>query len=452
MVQYAQTPSTTRTATRLPWNEVISLLSFRHPLSDPLRWVRKYGDIIHIKVGREQIFLLFHPEDIRELLVVKHEDFHKGDGVMKLDRMMGKGLITSEGELHKRQRRLVQPAFHRQRIAGYARAMSEAAQQKAQSWQDGAVVEMTEEMMQVTLAIVGKTLFNTDVENEASTVREGLMISMEAFRELGLSPIGDLKERLPLPINARLRQAREKLDKIIYRIIDEHRRKGTDQGDLLSMLLMAQDEDGSVMSDQQLRDEVMTLFLAGHETTAHALAWTWYALSQNPEVLAKLQEELDTILAGRAPVMDDIPQLPYTQRVLAESMRHYPPIWAIDRRAIRDTTIGGVHIPKGARVVMNQYAVHHDPRWYPNPDRFDPERWTPEAQAARPKFAYFPFGGGPRLCIGEQFAWTEEAILLATLAQQWEAHAIPGWKVQFDPAVTLRPKNGIKMVLHKRKQ
>ncbi|HEY7417379.1 MAG TPA: cytochrome P450, partial [Ktedonobacteraceae bacterium] len=426
MVQYAQT-SPTRTVSRLRWHELFSLLTFHDPLNGPVQWARKHGDVIHIKIRRVHIFLLFHPDDIRELLVVKHEDFYKGDGVMKLDRMLGRGLVTSEGELHRRQRRLVQPAFHRQRIAGYAVAMAEAARQQALSWQDGTTVDMTAEMMQVTLAIVGKTLFNTDVENEADAVRDGLMTSMEAFRALGLSPIGDLIERLPLPINARLRQAREKLDKIIYHIIDEHRRAGIDQGDLLSMLLAAQDEDGSSMSDQQLRDEVMTLFLAGHETTSHALAWTWYALSQNPEVLAKLQKELDTVLAGRTPTMDDISQLPYTQQVLTESMRHYPPIWAIDRRAIRDTTIGDVRIPKGARVVMNQYAVHHDSRFYPDPERFDPERWTPEAQASRPKFSYFPFGGGPRLCIGEQFAWTEETILLATLAQQWEAHVVPGW-------------------------
>lgn len=449
MATHAQMDPTT-TAARLTLHETLSVISYRDPLNTHRQLASKYGDIFYLKLGNEEIFFLSHPEHIRELLVVQHEKFHKGEGVMMLDRMLGKGLITSEGELHRKQRRLVQPAFHRQRIAGYAIAMVEAALQKAQAWQDGALVDMAEEMMNLTLVIVGKTLFNTDVEKEATTVREAMMVAMEAFRKLALSPVGGLVERLPLPINARLRRARESLDTVIYRIIDEHRRQGTDQGDLLSMLLIAQDEEGNQMSDQQLRDEMMTLFLAGHETTAHALAWTWYLLAQNQDVYEQFQHEVDTVLEGRPPAMDDIARLPYTGRVLSESMRVCPPVWSIDRRALQDTRIGNVRIPRGARVILSQYVVHHDPHFYPEPDKFDPERWTPEAQSARPKFAYFPFGGGPRLCIGESFAWTESILLLAMLSQYWQMRLVPEQKVEFQPAVTLRPKNGIKMTIHRR--
>ncbi|GHO80339.1 cytochrome P450 [Ktedonobacter sp. SOSP1-85] len=441
---------TERTVPRLTRREGFSLIINSDPLGIPLRLARKYGDVFFMEAGGQKVFFLNHPDDVRELLVVQHEKFYKGDGVMQLARMLGQGLVTSEDPLHKRQRRLVQPAFHRKRIAGYTQAMVEAAQEQARNWRDGATVDMVEEMMELTLIIVGKTLFNTDVAREADTVQQALVTSMEAFRKLSMSPLGALVERLPLPINARLRQAREQLDAVVYRIIDEHRKQGNDQGDLLSMLLLAQDEDGSVMTDQQLRDEVMTLFLAGHETTSNALAWTWYLLAQHPEFLARLQQEVDSVLADRAASIDDLPRLPYTEQVLMESMRICPPIWAIDRNAIEDVNLRGIYIPKGSKVVLSQYVVQHDPRFYPEPERFDPERWTPEARAERPKFAYFPFGGGPRLCIGESFAWTEGILLLATLAQRWEARLAPGAHVAFQPAVTLRPKYGLKMTLHRR--
>jgi cytochrome P450 len=430
--------------------DAFAVILLLRPLDVLVRLAHKYGDVLHLKAGREEIFILNHPDDIREMLVVKHENFRKGEGVMMLDRMLGKGLITNDGASHKQQRRLVQPAFHRKRIASYAAAMVDAAQQQAQVWQNREQIDMAQEMLQLTLVIVGRTLFNTDVAQEADTFHDGLATAMEAFRKIGLSAWGQLVERLPFPINARLRQARENLDKVAYRIIDEHRRAGVDQGDLLSMLLMAQYEDGRPMSMQQVRDEIMTLFLAGHETVAHALTWTWYLLAQHPEVLAKVQQEVDTVLAGRPATIDDLPRLSYIEQVIMESMRLCPPVWAIDRRAICDTDIRGIHIPKRSRVVMSQYVVHHDARFYPDPERFDPERWTSEAQATRPKFAYFPFGGGPRLCVGETFAWTESILLVATLSQYWEAHLAPNARIAFQPAVTLRPKYGVKMALHKR--
>lgn len=442
--------ASTQTAPRLPL--LYGFRAYRDPLHVPLRLSRTYGDIFYFKFGRDNIFFLTHPDDIRELLVVQHEHFRKGDGVMLLNRVLGNGLITNEGASHKKQRRLVQPAFHRKRIAGYAVAMVEAAQEQARIWQDGARVNITQEMLQLTLVVVGKTLFNTDVTKEAKTFHQGLAVSMEAFRKIGLSPWGPWIERLPFPINARLRRARASLDEVVYRVIDEHRRAGADQGDLLSMLLLAQDEDGSSMDNEQLRDEIMTLFLAGHETVAHALTWTWYLLAKHPAVREKFWQEIDTVLGGRTATIDDLPRLPYTERVLSESMRICPPVWAIDRRVTRETVIHGVKLPKGARVIMSQYQIQHDPRFYPDPERFDPDRWTPEAQAERPKFAYFPFGGGPRLCVGESFAWTESMLLLATLSQYWEIRLAPGARIAFQPAVTLRPKYGIEMTLHRRQE
>lgn len=442
------TAASTYAVPRLPL--LYGYMAYRNPLHVPLRLARTYGDIFYFKFGRDKIFFLTNPDDIRELLVVQHERFRKGDGVMLLNRVLGNGLITNEGESHKKQRRLVQPAFHRKRIAGYAVAMVEEAQKQVRAWQDGARVDIAQEMLQLTLAVVGKTLFNTDVTKEADTFHKGLAVSMEAFRKIGLSPWGNWIERLPFPINKRLRRARADLDRVVYRVIDEHRRAGTDQGDLLSMLLLAQDEDGSTMDNEQLRDEIMTLFLAGHETVAHALTWTWYLLSQHPEVREKVWREVDTVLEGRTATFDDLTRLTYTERVVMESMRICPPVWAIDRRSKCEVVIRGATIPEGARVIMSQYQVQHDARFYPDPERFDPERWTPEAQVARPKFAYFPFGGGPRLCVGESFAWTESILLLATLSQYWEIRLAPGARIAFQPAVTLRPKYGVEMTLHRR--
>lgn len=439
-----------RAIPRMSLGDTFALILLRHPLELLTRLAKKYGDVVHFKAGPEEMFILNHPDDIRELLVVQHENFRKGEGVMLLDRMLGRGLITNDGPAHKRQRRLVQPAFHRKRIAGYASAMVDAARHQAQIWQDGAEIDMVEEMLHLTLVIVGRTLFNTDVTAESATFYEALDTAMEAFRKIGLSGFGHMVERLPFPINARLRRARERLDQVAYRVIDEHRRAGTDQGDLLSMLLMARDEDGSAMDELQVRDEIMTLFLAGHETVAHALTWTWYLLARHSDVLSKVQQEVDTVLANRPATIDDLPKLIYTERVLSESMRVCPPVWAIDRRAIRAVNLRGIPIPEGARVLMSQYIVQRDERFYADPERFDPDRWTPEAQAARPKFAYFPFGGGPRLCVGEPFAWTESILLLATLSQSWEARIAPDARIEFQPAVTLRPRYGVKMTLHKR--
>ena len=266
------------------------------------------------------------------------------------------------------------------------------------------------------------------------------------------NPFAALLSMLPLKSNRRFEQAKQKLDDLIYRIINERRASGEDRGDLLSMLLIAQDDEGGSggMSDEQVRDEAMTIFLAGHETTANALTWTWYLLSQHPDIEAKLHAEIETVLQGRLPTFEDIPKLRYTEMVFAESMRLYPPAWTIGRNALEDVEIGGYKIPTGALVLTSQFIVHRDERWFPEPEKFDPERWTPEAKEKRPKFSYFPFGGGTRICIGEAFAWMEGALLIATLAQKWRMKLAPENKIELQPLITLRPKNGMKMIMEKR--
>ena len=377
----------------------------------------------------------------------------KGRGLQRAKRLLGEGLLTSENPLHTRQRRLAQPAFHKQRIASYASLMVDYAERhQRERWKDGQTLDVSQEMMHLTLAIVGKTLFDTDTEREAEEVRAALSATMVSFTRF-LMPFAELLDHLPLPSTRRFQEARSRLDTIIYRMIDERRKSGADRGDLLSMLLMAQDEegDGGGMTDEQLRDEAMTIFLAGHETTANALTWTWYLLSQHPEVETRLHEEVDSVLAGRRPTVEDLPRLSYTEMVLAEAMRLYPPAWVLGRRALKDYEVGGYRVPAGSLVIMSQYVTHRDERFFPDPLRFDPERWTPEAKAARPQFSYFPFGGGPRRCIGDGFAWMEGILVIATLAQSWRMRLVPGHPVELRPVVTLRPKHGMRMTLELRK-
>jgi cytochrome P450 len=320
-------------------------------------------------------------------------------------------------------------------------------------WTPGSTLDVAVEMSHLTLLIVGKTLFDADVESQARDVGEAMSGLMDSFWTLML-PFGETLQRLPIPHIRRGRKARERLDAIIYAMIRERRANLGDRGDLLSMLLMAQDDEdrGRGMTDRQIRDEAMTIFLAGHETTANALTWTWYLLSQSPEVERRLHEEIDRVLEGRLPGVADVDRLPYTTRVVTESMRLYPPAWLVGRRAINEYSVGPYYVPPRSIIVMSQWIVHRDPRYYSEPDRFDPDRWTSEFKAALPRFAYFPFGGGPRQCIGESFAWMELVLLVATLAQQWRFELVPGHPVVPQAAVTLRPKYGMKMIVNVRRQ
>ncbi len=409
---------------------------------------REYGDLAYFKLGPQPVFLLNHPDYIRDVLITHNKEFMKGRGLDVAKRLLGKGLLTSEGEFHLRQRRLAQPAFHRQRIAGYATTMVDYAARMGEGWRHGETRDIARDMMRLTLAIAGKTLFGTDVESEADEIGDALSQAMSMFNQLML-PFWQVLEMLQTPSSRRFLKARARLDATIYRIIDERRRSGKDHGDLLSMLMQARDEegDGTGMTDEQLRDEAMTIFLAGHETTANALAWTWYLLSQHPEIEAKFHAEVDEILNGRLPAAEDYPRLRYTEMVLAESMRLYPPAWIIGRRALNDYRIGNYRIPARSMLLMSQYLMHHDERYFPEPFKFDPLRWTPEAKDSRPKFSYFPFGGGTRICIGEHFAWMEGVLVMAAIAQRWKMRLVPGHPVEMQPLVTLRPKHGMMMTI-----
>ena len=412
---------------------------------------RLYGDLPYFRLGPYHAYLVNHPDLVREVLVTNQGNFTKSRALQRGKVLLGEGLLTSEGQFHLRQRRLVQPAFHRERLQGYAAVMSDYAVRLRDRWQAGTTLDISDEMMRLTLSIVGKTLFSADVEAEAPEIGEALTTVLKMFRML-MMPFSEYIEKLPLPSIRRFEKARARLDQTIYKLIHDRRESGRDAGDLLSMLLLAQDEEdgGGSMTDTQVRDEALTLFLAGHETTANALTWTWYLLSQNPDCEARLHQELDSVLQGRAAEMPDLPQLRYTEMVFAEAMRLYPPAWAIGRMSKASFELGGIPIAAKSICIVSPYVTQRDPRWFPDPERFDPERWTQEARDARPKFSYFPFGGGARLCIGERFAWMEGAIVLATLAQRWKLKLDPSQRVKPLPLITLRSKYGMRMLLEAR--
>jgi cytochrome P450 len=403
--------------------------------------VKEYGDIVTMRYYNFRVYFVSHPDYIEQVLVNDNRKYIKGRILRKNKQLFGNGLLTSEGDFWLRQRRLAQPAFHRARIATYADTMVRYASRLAAEWSNGDERDIHAEMMRLTLAIVAKTLFDADVDHEAKRVGhalEAIMHFNSDFRKLILTPTW-----LPTPRKIRATFATAKLNRIIYRFIEERRQSANENGDLLSMLLAARDDDGSRMTDRQLRDEAITIFLAGHETTANALSWTWMLLAQNPTVEAKLHAELDSVLRGHAPSLDDVPNLPYTGHVITESMRLFPPAWGMARIAIEDTEIAGYPIPKGCGVSLAQWVVHRDPRWFDAPMEFRPERWEGDLLKRLPRFAYFPFGGGPRQCIGNNFAVMEAVLLLATIAQKFRIQLVPGKAIVPAASITLRPKTGI---------
>lgn len=415
------------------------------PLSFLSALSREYGDASMFRIGPQPVFFFAHPDQVRDVLIARNASFVKGLALQRTKVVLGEGLLTSEGELHKRQRRLAQPAFHRERIQRYGEVMVEKGLRARERWRDGEEIDVAHEMMRLTLAVVAQTLFDADVDDEADEIGDALTQLMLMFPLL-VHPLAQFFLRFPvIPQIWRFRRALARLDRTIYAIIEERRKTNVDRGDLLSMLIAATDVegDGGGMSDLQLRDETMTIFLAGHETTANALAWTLYQLARNPEVERELHRELDSVLAGRTPSPADYPRLPYTEMVLAESMRLYPPAWGIGRFAIEDVRIGDWTVPRRGLVLVSQWVTHRDPRFWPDPERFDPLRFTIDAKLSRPKTAYFPFGGGPRICIGESFAWMEGVLLLATLAQRWKFERGPN--VEPHALITLRPTGAMRM-------
>jgi len=427
----------------------------RDPLKYMTQLAERYGDIVYFRSGRERFFLLNHPDHIKDLLVTSARKFAKGRALERSRLLLGQGLLTSEGDFHLRQRRLMQPVFHRQRIAGYAEAMVAFAARLRERWSDGQVIDIHQQMTALTLAIAGKTLFDADVEGDTREVVEAISEAFSLFH-LTLMPFSELLEKIPFSPIRKLHRSRQRLDRIIYRIIESRRRSGEDRGDLLSMLLRAQDEESGVqgaparMTNEQLRDECLTLFLAGHETTANALTWAWYLLTQNPQVEAALHAEIDSALADRLPTFDDLDRLTYTEQIVAETLRLYPPAWIVGRRALEGHEFGPYKIPPRSLVAASQWITHHDARYFPDPYKFDPERWTPAARAARHKFCYFPFAAGPRQCIGEGFAWAEAMLVLTTVAQRWRLELVPNQKIEVKPVITLRPAGPVMMTLRKR--
>ncbi len=409
---------------------------------------RDYGDAVCIQTARGPLFFFNHPDAVREVLQNQSDHLVKSRALEFAKQVLGEGLLTSEDPLHRRQRALMQPAFHHKRVRSYAESMTHYALEMRGGWKGGEVVDIHREMMALALAIVGKTLFNAEVGPETAAVEEAMNAVMPLFHRAFL-PWGDFLGRLPLPATRRFHRAKMVLDATISRIMDEHKRAG-DSGDLMSMLLQSQDENGAPMSDRQVGDEALTAFLAGHETTANALTYTWFLLAQHPEIEAKLHAEIQAILQGRAPTMDDVPNLKYTQQVFAEALRLYPPAWAIGRRATRDCEIFGFPIPANSIILVSQWTMNRDARFWPNPLNFNPENFSEEAKTSRPKFAYFPFGSGPRTCIGEAFANVEGTLLIATIAQKWRMKRVSKKPLRLQPLITLRPKNPVRMRLEAR--
>ena len=439
-----------------PWPPIRLLFQMqRDPLTFFDHLARDYGDIAYVQVGPRPIYMLNHPDFVQDVLITNDRKFRKSQALQRARQVLGDGLLTSEGDYHLHQRRLIQPLFHRRQIATYAESMVKQTAHLSDPsapyhWQDGATLDMHSEMMKLTLVIVGETLFNQSLTDEASAVGAAMDVFSGGFRRL-MSPIGPLLDRLPLPETRRLRQSRAELDRIVANLIAERRKQG-DGNDLLSLLLTAHEAgaDDQPMTDAQIRDEVLTLLLAGHETTANALTFAWWLLAQHPDAAAKLYEEVTAVLQGRLPTASDLEGLRYTRMVFSEALRLYPPAWIIGRQALADHAIGGYTIPAGASIMLSPWAMHHDARYYPDPYRFDPERWTPAAQAARPKYSFFGFGAGSRVCIGEHFAWMEGTLILATLAQRWQVQPVTTAPLAVRAAITLRPRDGVPLVIRRR--
>jgi cytochrome P450 len=415
------------------------------------RLAEKYGAVSSWRVGRRRFYFTPEPALVEEVLVTRSRDYIKGIGTQRLKPLLGEGLLTSEDPFHLRQRRMMQPAFHRERIAHYGETMVSATQAHASAWENGTELAIDAEMMRLTLGIAAATLFSANVSSQANTISDALSGVMHAFPAT-LSPLHSIREKLPFYVEPRrFAESRARLDAVIFQMIAERRRDGSagEVNDLLGMLLAARDEDGTPMSDEQIRDEALTIFLAGHETTANALAWTWYLLAEHPAVEARLHEEIDRVLGDRTATAEDVPRLTYTHDVVAETMRLYPPAWGLGRKAIRETKLGPWTIPEGALVLVTPLVTQRHAQWWPQPHTFRPERWAEDAKG-RPKFAYFPFGGGGRLCIGEPFAWMEAVLIVATIAQRWRFIRTETGPIEMQPLVTLRPKTAVKVRAERR--
>ena len=399
---------------------------------------RDHGDLVHLPLGKRHFYLLNDAALIRDLLVTHGASFEKFPRIDRTQGLFGDGLLTSEEPLHMKQRRLIQPAFHRDRILSYGATMADCARRACARWRDGETIDLAAEMNHLALDIVSRTLFSTSTEAEAEEIARELEVVLLMLNRI-VMPLGGLRLRMPLPATRRYFRALDRLNRIIYRIIDQRRASPAD--DLLQMLL----DQG--MDAVQLRDEVMTLFVAGHDTTANALAWTFYLLSQHPETQARLEAEVDAVLGSRLATADDYPALTYTERVFSEAMRMFPAVWILGRRALQRVEFSPDFAAEpGAILLVCMQVLHRWPRYHAHPDRFDPDRWaTPP-----PKYSYLPFGAGSRLCIGERFAWMEGVLSIATMVQQFRFSLAPNQSIVPLGLLTLRPKNGLQMLVNSR--
>ncbi len=421
----------------------------RDELDFLMRQVRHYGDVVHLRVVNHPVYILSHPRDIETVLVSKSSNFIKSVFLRESRALFGDGLLTSDGTLWQRQRRSLQPAFHHDHVTSYSRTMAESTARMLATWQDGDERDVHEDMTRLTMEIVAKVLFGDELGSDAEQACEAFGLFFEQYDErFGLYLI---PEWVPTPDNIRYRRAIKRLDEIVLRVIRRKRSNGNGHSpDVLSSLLRSAEGNGAELPERQIRDEMMTLFFTGHETTALALAWTFYLLGQNPQAEGKLQAEVDTVLEGRAPTFQDLARLPFLELVFKESLRLYPPAYGVVREALKDCEIGGNPIPKGATVAMFQWTVHRDPRFFERPEEFVPERWNSDFIKRLPRYAYFPFGAGPRLCIGNTFAQAEVPLLLATIVQKYQLKLVPGHRVATAPSLTLRPLKGIRVTLKKR--
>ena len=430
-----------------------NLLDYRENRAElALRVARELGDIARLRIGFLPVVMISAPELVREVLVDKHESFKKAPGLSFFGRpLLGNGLLTSERDFHKKQRRMMSPMFVQKRIAAYADVMAARAEKMAASFRDGASVDVSREMMELTLEIVGKTLFDAEVRDEAEEIGAALTATMEHIIQ-SINSLIPIPPTWPTPRNLRNKKAIARLDETIYRIIAQRRASPEDKGDLLSMLLLARDEadPGSGMDDKQVRDEAMTLFLAGHETTATARAWTWYLLAQHPEVAQRLYREVDAVLQGRTPTLEDLTKLPYALQIFKEAMRLYPPAYIVARMTTKTVEIGGHTIRRGTIVVVSIIGMHRRREYFPDPDQFDPDRFSAEREKTIPRYAFLPFGAGPRICIGNHFALMEGQIIVASIAQRLRFELVSQARVVPEPLVTLRPRGGIPMRVRRR--
>ena len=424
---------------------------------DPLKFLResrRYGDVVRMRFVFSDAYLIYHPDSIKHVLQENNRNYNKDIFTYKMFRpFLGQGLLINDGESWLHQRRLMQPAFHRKRITAYSTVMTDNTTMLIEHWQiyvqQNSSLDIAEEMMSLTLQIVGKTLFSLDLSDKSNTIGEAVTTLLKLLGNYVYAPFPPIS--IPTARNRRLLAANRTLEQVIYRMIAERRAQNVDTGDLLSMLLLARDEEtGQGMNDRQIRDELMTMLLAGHETTANTLAWTWYLLSQHPEVEQRLYTEVDEVLGGTLPTVEHLSELKYTNMVLEEALRLYPPACIFGRKAIADDELGGYPIPANSMILVSPYAVQHHPDYWPDPERFDPERFTPEHTAERPHYAYFPFSSGPRMCIGSSFAMMEAQLILATIAQPYRLRLVPGHPVEPQMLVTLRPKYGLQMTIHRR--